>query len=157
MNVRCEDLWSLCTFEIWVVTKWTQRSWDCVMLSVSTVEVPWVINLLLSSLEWNIIGLNANLRKKFSEIGGHSGVKGTWERTSKFCWWPTMRQDMATYVRECEVCQQQKHEHVAYPGLLQPLHLRCYMGISLPILISISLAGLKIYLPDSYMKRGLSS
>lgn len=74
-----------------------------------------------------VVGPIPELRKKFlqefhqSAIGGHSGIKGTLERISLFVWWPTIRQDVTTYVKECEVCQLQKYEHVAYPGLLQPL------------------------------------
>lgn len=32
-----------------------------------------------------------------------------------------MRQDVINMVRQCEVCQRNKPEHVPYPGLLQPL------------------------------------
>lgn len=74
-----------------------------------------------------IVGPDMQLRKKFlnefhnSPIGGHSGIRGTYERMSKFFRWSTMRQDVITFVRECDTCQQQKHETLASPGLLQPL------------------------------------
>lgn len=73
------------------------------------------------------VGPDADLRRKFltefhnSPIGGHSGIRETFEMIHSFLWWPTLRHDVTTFVRECDVCQQQKHETLASPGLLQPL------------------------------------
>lgn len=36
-------------------------------------------------------------------------------------YWPSLAQDIKNQIKECEVCQQNKGENVAYPGLLQPL------------------------------------
>lgn len=38
-----------------------------------------------------------------------------------FFFWPGMCEHITTLLTECDVCQQNKSEHVAYPGLLQPL------------------------------------
>ena len=36
-------------------------------------------------------------------------------------WWPSMRQDCAKVVKECQICQRHKDSTQATPGLLQPL------------------------------------
>lgn len=56
-----------------------------------------------------------------SSIGGHSGQLGTLERLGQLFYWPLMKQMVIQHVSECEVCQRNKDENVAYPGLLQPL------------------------------------
>lgn len=67
--------------------------------------------------------LRAKLIQEFhaSPIGGHFGIRGTFERLKKYFFWPSMKSDVTTFVKECDTCQQNKHETVAYPGLLQPL------------------------------------
>jgi hypothetical protein len=32
-----------------------------------------------------------------------------------------MKQDVENFVKQCQICQQAKHEHFNQPGLLQPL------------------------------------
>lgn len=54
-------------------------------------------------------------------VRGHSSRRATFERISQFFYWPTLRADVITFVKECEVCQLSKHETSALPGLLQPL------------------------------------
>lgn len=53
--------------------------------------------------------------------GGHSGIQATIKRVKNIFWWPTLHQDIAKFVRSCEICQRCKGEHVPYPGLLQPI------------------------------------
>lgn len=71
-----------------------------------------------------VVGNSSDLRTRLitefhtSPIGGHSGRRGTFERLSKFFYWPTMRTDVVTFVKECEVCQLNKHETRSTPGLL---------------------------------------
>ncbi|KAK4393014.1 Transposon Ty3-G Gag-Pol polyprotein [Sesamum angolense] len=54
-------------------------------------------------------------------LGGHSGINGTYQRVKPLFYWPTLKGDINTWVKECEVCQRSKHENIHYPGLLQPL------------------------------------
>lgn len=74
-----------------------------------------------------VVGQTGNYRNQIfnslhgSPEGGHSGIHTTIKRVSSLFWWPTLSQDIAKWVRSCEVCQRCKSEHVPYPGLLQPL------------------------------------
>ncbi|KAL0342684.1 UNVERIFIED_CONTAM: Transposon Ty3-G Gag-Pol polyprotein [Sesamum calycinum] len=56
-----------------------------------------------------------------SALGGHSGINGTLHRLKMLFYWPTVKEEVQTWIRECETCQRSKHENNAYPGLLQPL------------------------------------
>lgn len=55
--------------------------------------------------------------------GGHSGIYATQQRLRALFHWPSLAKDVKSYVQTCEVCQRNKGEQVAYPGLLQPLPL----------------------------------
>ncbi|KAL0408312.1 UNVERIFIED_CONTAM: hypothetical protein Sradi_1765600 [Sesamum radiatum] len=72
------------------------------------------------------VGSHGDIRKKIikslhdSTLGGHSGINGTYQRIKPLFFWPTLKEDVTTWVKECEVCQRSKHENVPYPGLLQP-------------------------------------
>jgi hypothetical protein len=52
---------------------------------------------------------------------GHSGYHKTLARAKTNFIWPGMKTDIKTFVRECQVCQENKHETVLPAGLLQPL------------------------------------
>ncbi|KAL2230686.1 UNVERIFIED_CONTAM: Transposon Ty3-G Gag-Pol polyprotein [Sesamum indicum] len=73
------------------------------------------------------VGSHGEIRQKIlkalhdSALGGHSGIFGTYQRAKLLFYWPTMKDDVQNWVKECEVCQRSKHENCPYPGLLQPL------------------------------------
>ncbi|KAJ4807007.1 polyprotein [Rhynchospora pubera] len=56
-----------------------------------------------------------------SNLGGHAGILGTYQRLKNLFYWPKMKEDVHNYVQQCNVCQMTKGEHVLSPGLLQPL------------------------------------
>jgi len=56
-----------------------------------------------------------------SGVGGHSGFQSTYYRIRHLFSWPGMKAAIAQFVKECQICQQAKTEHVKPPGLLQPL------------------------------------
>lgn len=56
-----------------------------------------------------------------STIGGHSGIIATYQRIKKMFYWPKMKEDIHQFIRNCNNCQINKGEHIATPGLLQPL------------------------------------
>jgi hypothetical protein len=56
-----------------------------------------------------------------SAIGGHSGIRATYQRVKKLFYWPGLKQDVQNYVTACPICQRSKHENCKYPGLLDPL------------------------------------
>ncbi|KAJ4811165.1 polyprotein [Rhynchospora pubera] len=73
------------------------------------------------------VGTSGQWRNKLMEevhnsnLGGHSGVLVTYQRMKKMFYWPGLKESVHTHVRGCEVCQLTKGEHIATPGLLQPL------------------------------------
>lgn len=56
-----------------------------------------------------------------SSVGGHSGILGTYQRMKKLFYWPGMKQMVVEVVGHCDICQMNKGEHVASPGLLEPI------------------------------------
>lgn len=86
-----------------------------------------------------IVGANAQFRLKLiqehhaSPAGGHSGGERTYQRLKQAFYWRGMKQDIIRYVAECDVCQRNKNETVATPGLLQPLPIpnRLWSDISM--------------------------
>lgn len=73
------------------------------------------------------IAHNSSLQTKLinafhaSAIGGHSGIKATYHRLKQLFFWRGMKLDVDNYVKQCQVCQQAKHELSHPAGLLQPL------------------------------------
>lgn len=53
--------------------------------------------------------------------GGHSGEVKTYLRLASKWFWQGMRKKVAQYIRECVVCQRNKHSQQHPAGLLQPL------------------------------------
>jgi hypothetical protein len=74
-----------------------------------------------------LVGQNLGLHTKIIKalhacaIGGHYGVQATYQRVQKSFYWPGLKSAVELFVKQCQVCQQAKHEHVKSPGLLQPL------------------------------------
>lgn len=56
-----------------------------------------------------------------SPLGGHSGIQVTYQRIKAFFHWVGMKKSIEEFVKECDICQGSKDEHVPYPGLLNPL------------------------------------
>lgn len=73
------------------------------------------------------IGNNSALQTKLisalhsSAVGGHSGVRATYYRVSKLFRWSGMKRQVYDWVKQCQVCQQAKHERTHPGGLMQPL------------------------------------
>jgi hypothetical protein len=73
------------------------------------------------------VGSTTPLRKNIidslhnSELGGHSGEKATYERIKLLFHWPSLKQQVVDFIKQCPTCQLNKPEHYKYPGLLQPL------------------------------------
>ena len=56
-----------------------------------------------------------------SAVGDHSGMTVTSKTLSNLFYWKGQQKHVRQHMRECIVCQRNKHENVATPGLLQPL------------------------------------
>lgn len=73
------------------------------------------------------IGNNSALQTKLihamhgTAVGGHSGVRATYQRVCKQYYWPGIKQQVEEYVKQCQLCQQAKYENTLPAGLLQPL------------------------------------
>jgi hypothetical protein len=72
------------------------------------------------------IGANTALQTKLisalhqSVVGGHSGITVTYQRVKKLFVWRGLKAAVEDFVRQCQVCQQSKHEHTKPAGKLQP-------------------------------------
>ncbi|GKE14134.1 retrotransposable element Tf2, partial [Tanacetum coccineum] len=54
-------------------------------------------------------------------MGGHSGVRVTTHSICALLYLKKIRKHVKQFIRECHVCQTNKHDLMAYPRLLQPL------------------------------------
>ena len=74
-----------------------------------------------------VVGDQGDIREKIitalhdSQVGGHSGIQASYLRAKNLFYWPGMYKTIKEKVLECDTCRKCKDEHVAYPGLLQPL------------------------------------
>lgn len=79
-----------------------------------------------------------------SPVGGHSGTERTYKRVKRSFYWKGMKKEVYKYVSECEcdVCQRNKTETVASPGLLQPLPIptRLWTDISMDFIKGLPLS-----------------
>lgn len=68
-----------------------------------------------------------------SPLGGHSGRDITASRVKSLFFLRGMNKDIQSYVRNCGICQANKPDQAASPGLLQPLPIpsRIWQDISL--------------------------
>jgi transposase InsO family protein len=54
-------------------------------------------------------------------MAGHSGYDKTLQRARRDFYWKGMRKEIKRFIREYDVCQQNKHDNTRPAGLLQPL------------------------------------
>lgn len=73
------------------------------------------------------MGQNSALQTKIiaalhaSPIGGLSGITTTYHRVKNLFYWRGLKQDVESFVKQCDICQHAKHSHDHPAGLLQPL------------------------------------
>jgi hypothetical protein len=85
------------------------------------------------------IGENSALRTKLIEAfhstatGGYFGVHATYQRIKKLFHWTELKQEVDSFVKQCAVCQQAKHERQHPARLLQPLRIPagCWQDIAM--------------------------
>lgn len=53
--------------------------------------------------------------------GGHSRYLKTYHSIKNVFWWTRMKGMIKQWVRNCDICQKNKEESIAPPGLLEPL------------------------------------
>jgi hypothetical protein len=76
---------------------------------------------------------------------GHSGFTKTYERVKRSFFWDGMKQDVHTFVAECDVCQWNKGETIKTPGTLQPLLIlsTIWQDISMDFIVGLPKSGNK--------------
>jgi hypothetical protein len=79
-------------------------------------------------------------------IVGHSGFSKTYDRVKHSFLWDGMKQDVHTFVVECDVCQCNKGETVKAPGTLQPLLIppTIWRDISMDFIVGLTKSGNKL-------------
>ncbi|KAF7117140.1 hypothetical protein RHSIM_RhsimUnG0001600 [Rhododendron simsii] len=79
-------------------------------------------------------------------VGGHSGKERTYKRVKRSFYWKGMKKAVFKFVAECDVCQRNKTETVASPGLLQPLPIptRLWTKISMDFIEGLPLSNGKL-------------
>nr|GEW58441.1 hypothetical protein [Tanacetum cinerariifolium] len=98
-----------------------------------------------------VVGNDSKLRSFITQhyhadaIGGHSGTHVTLHRIKEIFYCKGMQKTVKQAMRECDVCQREKPDLSAYPGLLQsfPIHKRIWSSISMDFIEK---------LPSSYGK-----
>uniref|UniRef100_A0A2N9GN34 Reverse transcriptase n=1 Tax=Fagus sylvatica TaxID=28930 RepID=A0A2N9GN34_FAGSY len=104
------------------------------------------------------LGENCTLKPKVlallhdSPLGGHSGYLKTYQRAKKDWFWKGMKQDIKSYVKECDTCQRIKSETTRPAGLLQPLPIppRPWYSISMDFIEAHPYTAAKV--ADLFMK-----
>uniref|UniRef100_A0A4W5R6M5 Gypsy retrotransposon integrase-like protein 1 n=1 Tax=Hucho hucho TaxID=62062 RepID=A0A4W5R6M5_9TELE len=74
-----------------------------------------------------------------SRLTCHPGVGRTLEFIQRKFWWPTIKEDVDTFVKACPVCCQGKSSHLRPQGLLHPLSIphRPWSHISLDFITGL--------------------
>ena len=57
---------------------------------------------------------------------GHLGGNRTYQAVKQLFWWPGQKQDALQYVKDCGICQRNKHSNTRPHGLLQPLQVPAF-------------------------------
>jgi len=66
-------------------------------------------------------------------MAGHSGYEKTLHRVKRDFYWRGMRKDIKKFIRECDTCQQNKHDNLFPAGLLQPLPIPSRVWTDIPM------------------------
>ncbi|GKA96979.1 putative mitochondrial protein [Tanacetum coccineum] len=72
-------------------------------------------NLIQSLVDHSYKG---NMYNWIDAIGGHSGVYVTTKKLSAVFYWKGLKKMVKQWVRDCDICQRQKPDLSAYPGLI---------------------------------------
>ena len=80
-----------------------------------------------------------------SPTASHSGFQKTYAHTRCSFFWTGMKNDILTFVAECDVCQRHKGETVKSPGKLQPLPIPAsiWTEVSMNFITSLPKSGNK--------------
>jgi hypothetical protein len=75
-------------------------------------------------------------------MAGHSGYEKTLHRAKRDFYWQGMRNDIKKFIRECDICQQNKYDNLYPAGLLQPLPIpsRVWTDISMDFVEGLPLS-----------------
>lgn len=68
---------------------------------------------------------------EFDPYWWHSGIKTTTKKVLAYFYWKGVRKDTNIFVHKCVVCQRNKYDTSASPGLLQPLPILVFLWINI--------------------------
>ncbi|GKB25751.1 putative mitochondrial protein [Tanacetum coccineum] len=96
-----------------------------------------------------VVGNDTEMRKELIKyfhneaIGGHSGVHVTTKKLSAVFYWKGLKKMVKQWVRECDICQRQKPDLSAYPGLIQPLPIpeRVWTEVTMDFIEKLPISG----------------
>ncbi|KAE8675396.1 C2H2 and C2HC zinc fingers superfamily protein, putative isoform 1 [Hibiscus syriacus] len=104
------------------------QNWISILTITPLADSKWKFSKAVLRYDGRVyIGATGSLRLQIiqslhdSPQGGHSGAQATYYKIRSNFYWPNLKSMVAAYVRCCQTCQQTKVEHLAKPGLLQPL------------------------------------
>jgi hypothetical protein len=71
----------------------------------------------------NLTAIQQQILHQFhsSPLAGHMGNQKTYSKIKREFYWPGMKTDICTFIRECDIRQRNKVENIHQTGLLQPL------------------------------------
>eukprot|EP01018_Ginkgo_biloba_P024747 Gb_03970 [translate_table: standard] len=104
----------------------SRRDEDVMFNSMTTIEPIWKVILFNSRI---FIPKGSMFVKKVLEenhsspVADHVGIKKTYQRIFQKFYWPNIKNEIEKFVSECDMCQWQKSEHTASPGLLSPMNI----------------------------------
>ncbi|GKG24848.1 putative mitochondrial protein, partial [Tanacetum coccineum] len=92
-----------------------------------------------------VVGADEQLRTTIVQhynadaIGGHSGTNVTTHKVGTLFYWKGLHKAVKKVIRECDMCQRQKADLAAYPGLLQPLPIpeKIWSEISMDFIVGL--------------------
>ncbi|GJT66424.1 retrotransposable element Tf2 [Tanacetum coccineum] len=95
-----------------------------------------------------VVGNDEQLRLKLvshfheSPTGGHSGVQATMKRLAAYFYWKGLKKMVKQQIHLCDICQRNKPDLAAYPGLLQPLQIptKVWQDISMDFIEALPLS-----------------
>lgn len=72
-------------------------------------------------------------------LAGHQGIRRTLDLLQRSYWWPTMRQDVQSYVSTCETCARSKPDSGRPSGFLLPLPIpdRPWQALSMDFIVDL--------------------
>lgn len=123
----CVPVWIQEVVNSYVVDEEAQQLLQELVVTGSNAKGFTLSNGLIRYKKKIWVGANTALQTKIihvfhsSAIGGHLGSQATYKRVNEVFHWAGLKTAVESFIKQCAVCQQAKHELCKPPGLLNPL------------------------------------